>query len=343
MNASAVHLHRITQTVFNLTLILRRLHIDEIDDDQSTDVSNAQLTCDLVGRLEVGIRRRRLDIAAARSPRTIDVDRDKRFGVVDDDAAARGQAHLVSVSRLDLALDLEAGKERDVVGVHLQPSLCLRGHETLHVLLRFLEGGIVVYEHLADIVREVVAHSARDGIALAEDEKRGRAVFGCRFDLFPLRLEVIEVPLQFFHGTPDAGGTNDRTHAIRYLQLTHDLTHLVAVFALYAPRDATGARVVRHQYQEASSEADEGRKSRALGTALLLLNLNDEILALREQLADVHPPALRLLPEEVARDFLQRQKSVALRSVVDETGFERGFYPGDPAFVDVSFLLFAGG
>ena len=52
---------------------------------------------------------------------------------------------------------------------------------------------------------------------------------------------------------------------------------------------------------------------------------------------------MRLLFEIFAGDFLQRQKAVPLRSVVDETSFERGLYPGDPAFVNVGFFLFASG
>ena len=246
------------------------------------------------------MRRGGLDIAAARGARRVDIDRDQGLGVVDDDAAAGGQLHLVSVSRLDLALDLEAGEERDVVGVHLQPPLCVRGHETLHVLLRLLEGGLVVDQHLADVVREVVAHGAGDGIALAEDQERGRAVFRRGFDLLPLRLQVIEVPLQLLDGAADAGGTDDRAHAVGDLQLAHDLTHLVAVLALDPARDATGARVVRHQDEEASGQADEGGESGALVAAFLLLDLHDEVLPFGEQLADVHPAALRLLPEVVA-------------------------------------------
>jgi hypothetical protein len=33
---------------------------------------------------------------------------------------------------------------------------------------------------------------------------------------------------------------------------------------------------------------------------------------------------------------------VALRAVIDEGRFEGGFYPGDPGFVDIRFLLFSG-
>ena len=97
-----------------------RLHVDEVDDDQAADVADAQLAGDLVGRLEVGVERGGLDVAAARGARRVDVDRHQRLGVVDDDAAAGGQLHLVRVGRLDLALDLVAREQRDVVGVELE-------------------------------------------------------------------------------------------------------------------------------------------------------------------------------------------------------------------------------
>ena len=155
-------------------------------------------------------------------------------------------------------------------------------------------------------------------------------------------LQIVQVPLQLLDGAADAGGAHDGAHAVRDLQLVHDLAHLVAVLALDAARDAAGARVVRHQHQEASGETDEGGERRALGAALLLLDLDDEFLPLLEQLADVHPAALRLLAEVLLGDFLQRQEAVALRAVIDEAGFERGLDAGDTGLVDVGFFLFAG-
>ena len=68
---------------------------------------------------------------AARGARGVDVDGHQRLGVVDHDDAARGQLHLVRVRRLDLALDLEAREQRDVVGVELEALLRLRRHEAL--------------------------------------------------------------------------------------------------------------------------------------------------------------------------------------------------------------------
>jgi hypothetical protein len=107
-------------------------------------------------------------------------------------------------------------------------------------------------------------------------------------------------------------------------------------------RHATGARVVGHQHQEAAGEGDEGGEGGALVATFFLLDLDDDFLALGEQVAHVVAPAVRVLAEVVLGDFLQRQEAVALRAVVDEAGLERGLDARDPSFVDVGFLLFLG-
>ncbi len=124
---------------------------------------------------------------------------------------------------------------------------------------------------------------------------------------------------------PDTGGAHDGAHAVGNLQLAHDLAHLVAVFAFDAARHATGARVVRHQHEEAAGEADERGEGRALGAAFFLLDLNHELLPFVEQLTDVHAPALGLSAEVIAGDFLQREEAVARGAVIDKAGFEGGF------------------
>ena len=92
----------------------------------------------------------------------------------------------MSVGGLDLAFDLEAREKRNVIAVELQATLDVSGHETLHVLLRLLKGGRIVDQHLPDVIRQVVAHGARDGIAFAVHEERGCALAGGGGDLVPL-------------------------------------------------------------------------------------------------------------------------------------------------------------
>jgi hypothetical protein len=93
LHPGAVHLQRLAQPVLHLALVLGGCHVDEVDDDQAAQVAQAQLAGDLVGRLQVGVERGLLDVAALGGARRVDVDGDQRLGVVDDDGAAGGQAH----------------------------------------------------------------------------------------------------------------------------------------------------------------------------------------------------------------------------------------------------------
>src|SRR6201999_2659752 len=49
LDARTVLPHGVAQTVFDGALILLRLHVDEVDDDQAAEVAQAQLPRDFVG------------------------------------------------------------------------------------------------------------------------------------------------------------------------------------------------------------------------------------------------------------------------------------------------------
>ena len=341
LDARAIHFHGIAQAIFDRALIAAFFHVDEVDDDQTADVADAQLAGDFVGGFEVGVGGGGFDVAAARRSRGVDVDGHQRFGVVDDDGAAGGQLHLVRIGRFDLAFDLVAREERDVVGVHLQAASALGGHEALHVLGGDLMRVRFVDQHFADVLGEVVAQRARHRVTFTVDEERSGALEHRLHDLVPLDLQVVEVPLQFLDGPADAGRAHDGAHARRDRERIHDLLHLIAIFTLDATADAARARVVRHQHQEATGERDESRERRTFVAALFLFDLDDDVLTFLQHFAHVDAPAGRLFQEVFAGDFLQRQKAVALGAVIDEARFERRLDARDSAFVDVRLLLFA--
>jgi hypothetical protein len=83
-------------------------------------------------------------------------------------------------------------------------------------------------------------------------------------------------------------------------------------------------------------------EGRALVAALVLVHLDDDFLALAQQLADAGLVRVDAGLEVVAGDLLQRQEAVALGAIVDEGRLEGGFEPGDAALVDVGLLLFLG-
>ena len=113
----------------------------------------------------------------------------------------------------------------------LQAPLSFSWHEALHVLLGLAVRRIIIDQHLPDIVGQVVAHGAGDGITFAIHEEGRRALLFRDRNLVPLRAQVIQIPLQLLDAAPDARGADDGAHAFRDLQLAHDLAHLIAVLA----------------------------------------------------------------------------------------------------------------
>ena len=71
--------------------MLVRVHIDKVNDDQATDISQAELAHDFVHGFEIGGEHRRCRIALADKPSGVDIDSHQSFGVVNDDIAARFQ------------------------------------------------------------------------------------------------------------------------------------------------------------------------------------------------------------------------------------------------------------
>src|SRR5437762_570519 len=339
LHAGAVELQRVAQAVLDVALVALRFHVDEIDHDQAAEVAQPELAGDFVGRLQVRAQRGLLDVAAARGAGRVDVDGNQRLGVVDDDRAAGGQGDLARIGVLDLVLDLEAREQRHVVAVELDLADVAR-HHGLHEGAGLLVDFLGIDQDLADIGLEVVADRPDDEARLEVDEERLLRLVGRgAFDRAPQLHQVVQVPVQLLRRAADRRSAGDDAHAVGQLQLVERVAKLVAVFALDAPRDAAAARIVRHQDQVASRQADEGGQRGALAAALVLLDLDDQLLAFAQRILDAGAADVDVRLEIAAGDFLEREEPVPLLAVVDEGGFEAGLDAGDDAFVDVALAL----
>ena len=106
----------------HLRVVAVDLHVDEVDDDQTRQILQAQLTGNLIGRFQVGSQRRFLDIAFPGRFAGVHVDGNQGFRRVDDDIAARFQLNLGIVNAVDLVFDPMGVEQRDRVvpiGLHL--------------------------------------------------------------------------------------------------------------------------------------------------------------------------------------------------------------------------------
>ena len=117
-------LQRLIERGQDFVAVAALFHVDEVAHDDAAEVAQADLPDDFLHRFEVGLddgvleaRRAAADVLAG-----VDVDRDERFGVVDDDVAAGLEPHLRAQRLVELLLDAEFLEDRRFLGVQLHAS-----------------------------------------------------------------------------------------------------------------------------------------------------------------------------------------------------------------------------
>ena len=88
LNARAIVFKALLQSPLHRAVVALLIHVDEVDDDQPGKISQAQLSRDFVGCLQICLQRSVLDMVLARGPAGIDVDRNQRLGLVEHDVTA---------------------------------------------------------------------------------------------------------------------------------------------------------------------------------------------------------------------------------------------------------------
>ena len=144
---------------FDFALVLGVFHVDEVDDNQTAQVAQAQLAGDFFGSFDVGIEGGRFDIAATGGACRVDVDRYQCFGMIDNDGAAGRQWYGARIRCFDLVLDLEAREQRHVIAVTLDPVHHVR-HHVAHELLSLFVDVVGIDEDFTDVWLEIIADGA---------------------------------------------------------------------------------------------------------------------------------------------------------------------------------------
>jgi hypothetical protein len=100
--------------------VLGVLHVDEVEDDDAAQVAQAQLARDGVRRFQVGLEDGVVEVAPADEAAGVDVDGGHRFGLVDDQVAARFQVDAAAQRAQDLLFDAVQVEQRALARVVLQ-------------------------------------------------------------------------------------------------------------------------------------------------------------------------------------------------------------------------------
>ena len=178
MYAGAVNFGCLVEAGFHVFTVAADAHVDKVNDDEAAKVTQAHLARNFVCRFKVGLVGSFFDVATFGRFRRVDIDGNERFGVVNDEFAARWQLYVALVSGFYLPFDLVAGKERDVVLVEFEFVEVVR-HDQGHEVTGLLIDAFVVNKDLPDIRTQIVAQGADDDVAFLVDKalQRGFAVF----------------------------------------------------------------------------------------------------------------------------------------------------------------------
>ena len=101
----------------HLLAVVPDLHVDEVDDDDPADVAQPQLAGDLLGRLQVVVEDRLLEVRRAHVLARVHVDHGEGLGVLDDERATRRQPHLAVEGLVQLLVHVEALEQRQALGL----------------------------------------------------------------------------------------------------------------------------------------------------------------------------------------------------------------------------------
>ena len=188
-------------------------HVDVVDDDDSADVTQPELAHDLLGRFQVVLGHRLLEVA----PRSgelagVDVDDGHRLGAVDHQRASRGEVDL-AVQRLGDLLLHPVGREDVGVTLELLQALGQVGGDLRDIALDRLPGGVTLDGELREVFGEQVAHDLQGQVRLAVQQLRGLAL-GLGLDVLPAGLETFDVAGQLLLGGALGRGPHDHSGGV---------------------------------------------------------------------------------------------------------------------------------
>ena len=296
-------------------------HINEVDDDDATDVAQTQLAHDLFSRLEVVTGHRFLKRAAGTDELAgVDIDDGHRLGAVDDEGATRGQPHLAIHALGELLVD--AVRMEDILRTH--PLLDAVGQLRAELVDVFLDGRVGVAaldDELREVLIEDVAHDAHGQLGLAAQQRRGTLRVGALLlNVLPLTGQARNIVANLLLRRTFRRGAHDDARS-RGNDRLEDLLQASALLIRELAGDAHHG-TAGNEYQVAASQRDLGGQTRTLVSDRILRHLNEDRVARLQSRLDTTRLAFHTdgIPVHLARV----EDCVAPAAHIHERGLHRG-------------------
>src|SRR6266568_593934 len=290
LGAGAIAAEVRAQLLQHLVAVAARLHVDEVHNDDSTDVPQAELSRHLARRFEVGLHDRALGVFLARVAPRVHVDRRERLGRLDDEVPPRREIHARLEQVADLRLDVVLVEQRRLGLVRLHPREQI-GIDLFEILHDLVVQHLGVDQQRVDLVREEVANDPPGEAGLTLQQRRGAHRAGLPFDLLPQAVQVIDLALAALLGQVLGDGADDPAARVFRDELRHQvaqLSPLLAVLDLPGDADLGGER---HVHEKPPRERDLRGDARPLRADRLLDDLNDLRFTALQLVGDVRQAA----------------------------------------------------
>src|SRR5437867_1592126 len=286
MGLGAIAFEPFLHAMIDLLLVAARLHVDEIEHDQTAHVAQAELPADFIGGFEIDLEDGGFLVFAAFVAAGVDVDGHERLGFVDDDIAAALEMDLAGKGALQLAGNVEAIEDGLGIGVEFDLGHGAFGDAADHVADAIVMSW-AVDDDAFDILGKKIPHGAFDEVGLLEDA--GGQVLAADFllNLFPFVDQEGEVAHEVTLLLAFADGADNDAHAFGNIEFTQDFLEAMAFLVIVDfPRDAALIGVGQ-QDEIAAGQGEVGGDTRAFGADGALGHLDDDLAAGRIETGNV--------------------------------------------------------
>lgn len=259
-------------------------HVDEVDDDQTADVSDAELIDDFGDGFEVGLEDGVLEVFATDKASGIDIDGGESFGLVDHEVATAFEPDFAGESAFEFGGESEGIEDRASALVEFDGEGGV-GHigleEALDAVVIF---GVVEQDAFGFVIAEV-ADGAEGDVEIEVQEFGGLGGFFTASDLFPEAEEKVHVVFELFFGGTFGDGANDKA-AFFGANGFHEVAEAFAFFGIVDPARDADMREAGEKDEVATWEGDVGGEAGAFGTEGFFGDLDGDRLPFLKDLFD---------------------------------------------------------
>src|SRR5262249_55768018 len=189
--------------------VLALFHIDEIEHDDAAQIAQSDLSNDLFRCFEVGLHNGVFQaIGFAHEFSGVDVNRDQRFGLINDDVAARFQPYTWFDGFVDLSLNAVMFQDRGLFRIELDAIDQLRC-EAIDEIYDAFVFEFVINTDGAEIRRELVTQYSLHQIEIAMNNGRGFCAVGTAANVSPGAQKIQHIFAQFVGRTSTGRSADD--------------------------------------------------------------------------------------------------------------------------------------